>query len=422
MRHTLSTLLLCFGLSTPAFALSLEEAARLTSQHLFENLDTREISAGAVIASPSRRDPDYFYHWVRDAALVSGALVQELAQTSDSAARHVLIERLKQWVRFERGLQQTPNKSGGPGEPKFQVNGLAFDGDWGRPQNDGPAARAIAMIGFARELLREGQGDWVKRYLYEAVLPANTAIKTDLEYTAHHWGEDCFDLWEEVKGHHFFTRMLQRRALLDGAELAALLGDAGAAAFYRQQGVAVETELRKHVNVEKDLIEPTLDRTAGWNHKVEGLDAAVLLGILHGYRGDGFFAPSDPRVLRYAGKLERRFADLYAINQKMPRLSPLVGRYPEDVYSGVDMTGGNPWFITTHTVGEIYCRAGRELRSPQLREKGKLFLQRTVSHLGPSGRMTEQLQRETAAPQGAADLTWSYASYLTAFNVCAGDR
>src|SRR5690606_8540189 len=100
-------------------------------------------------------------------------------------------------------------------EPVFTVDGSVFSGPWGRPQNDGPAIRAIAFIEWAEQLLKEGQRDLVLR-LYNPDLSRHSIIKQDLEYTAHQWQKDCFDLWEEVKGHHFFTRMAQRAALLKG--------------------------------------------------------------------------------------------------------------------------------------------------------------------------------------------------------------
>src|SRR5688500_13286626 len=42
-----------------------------TSIHfLLQTLFASQIQPGVVIASPSRAEPDYFYHWVRDAAIV----------------------------------------------------------------------------------------------------------------------------------------------------------------------------------------------------------------------------------------------------------------------------------------------------------------------------------------------------------------
>jgi len=58
------------------------------------------------------------------------------------------------------------------------------------------------------------------------------AIKTDLEYVAHNWQENSFDLWEESNGDNFFTKMVQRKALINGAAFATQMNDTGAAAFY----------------------------------------------------------------------------------------------------------------------------------------------------------------------------------------------
>jgi len=58
------------------------------------------------------------------------------------------------------------------------------------------------------------------------------AIKTDLEYVAHNWQESSFDLWEESNGDNFFTKMVQRKAMIDGAAFATKMGDTGAANFY----------------------------------------------------------------------------------------------------------------------------------------------------------------------------------------------
>lgn len=43
--------------------------------------------------------------------------------------------------------------TGGLGEPKFNVDKTAFTGAWGRPQRDGPALRATAMIAYANHLI-----------------------------------------------------------------------------------------------------------------------------------------------------------------------------------------------------------------------------------------------------------------------------
>ncbi|WP_367119305.1 glycoside hydrolase family 15 protein [Methylocystis sp.] len=42
-------------------------------------------------------------------------------------------------------------------------------------------------------------------------------LQFDLDYTLQHWREPCFDLWEEISGDHYHTRLVQYAALADGA-------------------------------------------------------------------------------------------------------------------------------------------------------------------------------------------------------------
>ena len=45
---------------------------------------------------------------------------------------------------------------------------------------------------------------------------------------------------------------------------------------------------------------------------------------------------------------------------------------------------------------------------------GDAFLRRVKYNTSSDGHLAEEFNRDTGAPQGAADLTWSYASVLTA--------
>ena len=59
--------------------------------------------------------------------------------------------------------------------------------------------------------------------LYDGKEPSSSVIKADLDFVSNHWQDPCFDLWEEVNGTHFYTRMQQRTALREGAALAKAL-------------------------------------------------------------------------------------------------------------------------------------------------------------------------------------------------------
>jgi glucoamylase len=427
-------------------------------------------AAGAVVASPSF-DPDYRYFWVRDAALVMDTVVS-LYQSSLAEKQDAMLRRLVDYVDFSRRIQLTPNPSGGPddlglGEPKFEVDGRAFQGPWGRPQNDGPALRALTLTRLALLLIDQGQTAWVRSTLYDGRVPTHSVIKADLEFVAHHWRDSSFDLWEEVRGDHFYTRLVQRRALVEGAALAERLGDAGAEGFYRAQVNELEGALERHWDPTRRNLQVTLSRTAGLDYKDSGLDVAIVLGALHadspasnGGQGS-YFGPADDRVLATADQLSEAFHSIYPVNQVErdgagQALGFAIGRYPEDTFSGtVWQHQGNPWFLATHALAELLYRAsnrfeaqgqiqvtdnninlfrrlrsfnrlavepGETIRSTDarffgllrgLRQAGDEYLRRSHFHSDPNGPMSEQFNRDTGFMQSATELTWSHASVLT---------
>lgn len=88
-----------------------------------------------MIASPSTVNPDYLYTWVRDSSLVFKVLVDQFTLGEDTSLRG----QIDDFFTAEAALQQVSNPSGtvttgGLGEPKFNINGTAFTGAWGRPQ------------------------------------------------------------------------------------------------------------------------------------------------------------------------------------------------------------------------------------------------------------------------------------------------
>lgn len=143
------------------------ERAHLAEKYLFENISPSGAATGAVVASPSRANPDYFFHWVRDAGLVMNTVLDLYERTSSSQKRSLLRQKLFHFVAFSRRNQETATLSG-LGEPKFHADGRSFTDPWGRPQNDGPALRAITMIRFANLLLKEGSYKDVVPNLYKA--------------------------------------------------------------------------------------------------------------------------------------------------------------------------------------------------------------------------------------------------------------
>lgn len=126
---------------------------------------------GIVVASPSTSDPNCkrfhgylskskltepidYYTWTRDSALVFKTLV-DMFKNGDSA----LLDVIEEYISAQAYIQTVSNPSGdlsggsGLGEPKFNADETAFTGSWGRPQRDGPALRATALISFGQWLI-----------------------------------------------------------------------------------------------------------------------------------------------------------------------------------------------------------------------------------------------------------------------------
>ncbi len=427
----------------------IDQQYQISIQKLFANLSPNGTLPGTVVASPQKENPDYWYHWVRDAALVVD-VVLSLENTENINSKEFLFD-------FVEVTRINQNRSGfdGLGEPKYYVNGDPYDGPWGRPQNDGPALRAIVLIKLANKLLDKGQFRWVQENLYRAELPANTVIKKDLEYVLHKWRDASFDLWEEIKGQNFYTRMVQRLALYEGAELAKRMNDPQAAIEYRNQAKSIEASLVNHRTTGKAYLFENLYWEEGLNYKHSGLDTSSLLAFLH--TDDSFFSLSitDSLLLATIRELEKAFYNEYEINKVQyngdQKLGVAFGRYPEDLYYN-----GNPWFLTTLAVAEHHLRLAKLLKSKsviqiddlnrdfysdllgipynlattdklaeksmeytkvldRLEEKAFEYFARVRFHAGQDGRLWEQFDRNTGFMLSAYDLTWSYAAFITAY-------
>ncbi len=432
-----------------------KESSPLFLTRLAANISPVGTFPGVVIAAPSKQNPNYFFHWVRDASLVMDVVVSLYLSETDAAKKNHYEKQLIDYIDFSRLNQTVATLSGGVGEPRYNVDGTANNDPWGRPQNDGPALRTIALARLAQRWLDEGKEALVRQKLYQAEMPANRVIKADLEFISHHWRDTCFDLWEEIRGSHFFTQIVQRRALIDGAALAQRLGDPKAADWYRQQAAQMESVIAWHWDASKGYIVSTLQRDGGIDYKSSNLDSSVVLGALYG-QGDAFFKPSDDRVLATVLHLENAFNALYPINQKgLPATA--IGRYPEDRYDGYSTGGqGNGWVLITAAFGDWYYTVAEEFRragnlqiseknvaffrnlgvldtaqapgqhfasnDPKfstilsaLRGKGDEYLNRVHIH-APDGHLSEQINRYTGFMQGAPDLTWSYAAILRAIH------
>ena len=435
--------------------LALERGIAL--QKMEANISPPGAAPGAVAASPSHHDPDYFFHWRRDAALTMQEVVTLYSQASDPDEKAHFFKMLTDYASFVRKTQAAASLTG-LGEPKFNMDGSPFNGPWGRPQDDAPAEEASTLIYFASVVLKEGNKDLAVQLYGNFVGGA----KGDLEYVSHHWGETSFDVWEEVKAHHFDSETAQRASLLEGAWLASQLKDEGAPQWYRAQAAQLTTEMGRHWDPEKGYLVSALDQDGGLQGKNSGLDSAVILAAIHRRPIDeqimspadaASFSVTDKRVLATAQALKVRFKAEYAINGRPGEPGVAIGRYPEDNYFG-----GNPWALLTAAFAQLNYMAGSEyirrgeitvevedlsffrdllpneadksaLRSGLVLKKGEPLFEKIIdglkilgdsfmaevrAHANPDGSLSEQIDKNSGAMTSAKDLTWNYASVLSA--------
>lgn len=94
--------------------------------------------------------------------------------------------QIQNYIIAQARLQAVPNPSGslsdgtGLGEPKFNVDETAFTQSWGRPQRDGPALRATALITYSKWLIDNCYSSTVVSIVWPI-------IKNDLNYVAQYW-------------------------------------------------------------------------------------------------------------------------------------------------------------------------------------------------------------------------------------------
>lgn len=243
--------------------------------------------------------------------------------------------QIENYVSGQAILQTVANPSGdltdgsGLGEPKFEVNATAYTGPWGRPQRDGPALRATALIAYSRWLIANGGQNNVTTAIWPIV-------SNDLSYVGQYWNQTGFDLWEEVDGSSFFTIAVQHRALVEGQALAEQIGESCPGCASQAPQVLCFLQSFWNGGFVTSNINDQSDRN--------GRDANSILGSIHTFDPDAAcddttFQPCSARALANHKEVTDSFRPVYGINAGISEgVAIAVGRYTEDVYMG-----GNPW-------------------------------------------------------------------------------
>jgi glucoamylase len=397
-------------------------------------------SPGSIVASPQTQDPNYYFHWIRDSALVIQAISRLLPYVTDTSNEARIRELIGYFVTFSSTLQHSATPYGF-GETRFNVDGSIDQSRWPRPQFDGPALRALALLDY---LGRAGATLDAK-----AVAAAESVVRRDLDATARHYNDKGFDLWEYSRGFHFYTRMVQEGALLKGQPYF----KTRAKPEWQLAADELRSQLNNHWHAEfgtigdDDLSDgPSTDQSGEpVEDSVSAFSTSAVLAVNHAdFWGQGF-DDLDGRVWSSLWKQQDYFRNNFPFNANRG-VGPGTGRGPDD-----DYYGGNAFFFLTAAFAEHDFRVSSRLmqqggalladknRLPTLRHvlladveegtkfalpskeladafarEGEAFLQTILEVIPPDGSMSEQFSKENGSPVSAKDLSWSYASVLTA--------
>ena len=390
---------------------------------------------GAVVASPVPAsydpDPDYFFNWYRDSAIVidalrllhadgriagdaprlfgefvrfNAALAQldgrELAAKS-AAWRPRIAADFVQFLRPDAELRRV-HGSAVAGETRVNADGTLDISNWGRPQNDGPALRALAVMRWMRAAALDPE-----------LRPAcDGLLRADLRFTLDHWREPCYDIWEEERGLHYYTLRVSAQALDEGADWLEAHGERSQAQSCRAEAEAIRDRLDDYWLADRGYYRSRVLESG--EPSAKELDVAVILAALQAADASPTHSVRDPRIHATLGVLDSVFEADYAINHGRPAArGPALGRYRADRYYS-----GGAYYFATLAAAELCFRAAGGGGREALLARGDRYLETVRAYTPESGDMSEQFDQRTGEQTSAKHLAWSYAAFIS----CAAAR
>lgn len=369
---------------------------------IIENTDTSS-SLGIIIASPSQVPP-YKYHWIRDAALVMRTFIDLYRTTNDSIYYQYIIN----YIENETKIQKLKTL-GGLGEPKVNTDCSPFNGDWGRPQNDGPALRGIIMLKII-DLFKYKYDNLIETLIVPIILK-------DIQYTLDNYDKVCFDIWEENIGWHFYTRMVQLKFIKDCiTEFKVLMFDDNLKKRIMDVYNELKDNIKNHINSDTIISSFNVD---GDIIKYE--DAANILAFCH--------IDYDVEILKviplhFVEHTCNELLSFFRMKYKDPELN-LIGRYKNDQYYD-----GQIWIICSLALAQVFLEFYKtknivNKRSPMNRARSNPnndyiiianeILERILS-LDSNFILPEQFNPITNKYYSASKLTWNYSELYILYN------
>lgn len=458
----------------------LAEQGKISFESILKNIggvgiQSSDVAPGAVIASPSKIEPNYFYQWVRDAAITIQSLIEYLDDHGFVQGEYDLVSAIELYISNSYQLQRLDNLSGswdsldGLGEPKFMSNSTTFNDHWGRPQRDGPGLRVITITNYLQLLNTHDKKVTNVSELKSSQWIYDNIVKPDLKYIMVSWFKPGFDLWEEINSLHLFTALTQLKAIQNGLDIIKIVEEKDNdfiiklnSTFQALRFFIVVDSGFKVSNVPYLIETPSLVVQG----RRSGLDIASILATLKSHD----MSSRDSQQIPFPIEDTSVFSTLIALINDMKYRYPInhkylgtfngvaLGRYPEDVYDGYGITEGNPWFLATASASELIFKliyhlynvngdytfktdhvkfikeisgvsivsdAKGEFSIPfgsesfkqisaSLLQYGDSFLEIIKTHVDGEGHMSEQFNKYNGYLEGAEDLTWSYGSFWSA--------
>jgi glucoamylase len=385
---------------------------------------------GAIIASPALADwnpePDYFFHWFRDSAVVIDALrlLLQAGELGPEARQHFVdflgfsltLQNLdgrqlvanKAWRQhvapdFMKFLRSDAELAAAHGDAivadtRVNADGTLDISSWSRPQHDGAPLRALAVLRWVRSVSFEPG--------HQALV--SKLVRSDLAFTFDNWQRPSIDIWEEESGQHYYTLCVSAAALDEGAD------------WLEETG---RKELSQAYRAEAELIRRTLDGywdpdaghyrsrvLASGARSTKELDIAVILAGIHALGIGTTHTVRDPRMQATLLQLETLFHGLYAINRDRPAgRGPAMGRYRGDVY----FSGGAYYFSTLGAAEFCFLAAAHGAHAADWILRGDAFLETVRAYTPASGDLSEQFDQNTGVQTSARHLAWSYAAFIS---------
>jgi glucoamylase len=394
---------------------------------------------GSIVASPVLAaydpDPDYFFHWFRDSAVVIDAM--RLLRADGSVTVPQALEYFHDFVEFSlslltvdghalvassawrAGIQPDFQKFVRPDEELLPVSGGLVSAEarvnpdgtldiskWARPQHDGPPLRLLAVLRWVRDVAFDSASSE----------SASRLLRADIAFTRGRWRMPSFDIWEEEKGHHYYTLRVTAQALEEGASWLDARGDGKGdreeARLCRADARAILERLDGYWLEDAGYYRSRVLEAGARSSKE--LDIAVIFAAIHGSNDAGAHSVEDPRMQATLARLERLFDAEYPINRGRPAgRGTAMGRYKGDVYYS-----GGAYYFSTLAAAEFCFRAavGQQLAPGEGQafvNRGDAFLETVRAFTPANGDMSEQFDQKTGAQTSARHLAWSYAAFIS---------